>query len=223
MKVEETLGIDKLMALRDVGQGASKDELRQVLTCVCLEVTPKGVIAVTTDSYVMVVRRICRYERSVKRFQVCVPADALTKAATEALKVPKGKSKVAPVRQMTITPDGVQLQTHSGTVTVNAVKDVQFPNWATLIPTDPTVVKPIKHVALNHSHLYRVGKALTCGHPSSSNELQVEFQGGALKPILIGKIDDPESFAMMMPIRDLYEHKTYVAEGPVVVWTKAAA
>lgn len=219
MKVAMTLPVDALCALRDVGYAASTDSHRTALTTVRLQLGKSALWAVATDAYMLVVRKVADLPQGIDRSGesgVNVPADALSKAIRDALKVPR--RTVCLGREVDIDADGINVATQTGSVGVRAfvIDNGKYPDWAKSIVQPYVDKKPVgsgsDHVALNPAFVDRLGRALSCT-PDNGAALRIELRG-PLEPILAGKIGDPDGFGLLMPVRDPADSSAYPNKKP---------
>lgn len=207
-KVLRTSGLE---ALRDVGLAASADEYRQVLTCVCLDITPQAVWAVATDSYCLAIRKIATLEEGEVETptRIAVPAVALRKAATAALASPKGaKGRGAATvlaRAVRFESSAVEFETSTGSVSVKTFDSgLPYPDWCKLLqgPLKERQGKKTtpSHFAINAEFLNRLAKSLGVTY-GTGNGLAVEPGPTNLSPILVGTVAG-DGFGLLMPLRD---------------------
>lgn len=204
--------VGDLQALRDIGFAADTDPSRPLLCAVRIEVTPKLIYLVATNSYLMAVRAI-ELEEPVAPdacFSFEVPSKALTEAAKAGIKSPRGYVLVD--REITLSDGGVEIQTYSGSVSVSRLKEDlphPYPDWRKLL--EPMVARqaPCEHVAVIPDFVAQLGKALT------AERIQVEFSATdrsrpGVAPLLVAPIqkpDDTRSFGILMPVRDEWKPK----------------
>lgn len=200
---EEQLGI-----LRDIGNAASNDESRQVITCVCIDVAPKKLLVRATDSYILACRvvteEVAENEPKPKRFSVIVPAAELTNAAKAALKKPK-RFTVKP-REVVVSEDGIELQTFSGSIKVNAYDDGPhgYPKFESILSKAFESIETsqgLPTIAFAPDKLSQLSRALGCQGDAQKMGVRLAFADASLDPILVCVDHHEQSFGLLMPIR----------------------